>query len=65
MRRDLGLLRPGDEVAVDLRILTGRRLDLVNDRTREVPKDPSTNSGPHDELMRLNGGGGNGASPTG
>ncbi len=36
MRQDLGLLRPGDEVAVDLRILTGRRLDLVNDRTRQI-----------------------------
>ena len=36
MRRDLGLLRPGDEVAVDLRILTSRRSDLVADRTRQV-----------------------------
>lgn len=36
VRQDLGLLRPGDEVAVDLRILTGRRLDLVNDRTRQI-----------------------------
>ncbi len=36
MRQDLGLLRPGDDVAVDLRILTGRRLDLVNDRTRQI-----------------------------
>nr|WSZ20640.1 IS110 family transposase [Streptomyces canus] len=36
MRQDLGLLRPGDEVAVDLRILTGRRLDLVHDRTRQI-----------------------------
>ncbi|MEV6949605.1 IS110 family transposase [Streptomyces sp. NPDC051172] len=36
MRQDLGLLRPGDEVAVDLRTLTGRRLDLVNDRTRQI-----------------------------
>ncbi|MEN2423815.1 IS110 family transposase [Streptomyces rimosus] len=36
MRQDLGLLRPGDEVAVDLRILTSRRLDLVNDRTRQI-----------------------------
>lgn len=33
MRQDLGLLRPGDEIAVDLRTLTARRLDLVNDRT--------------------------------
>lgn len=36
MRQDLGLLRPGDEVAVDLRIITSRRLDLVNDRTRQI-----------------------------
>ncbi|BBC28903.1 Transposase [Streptomyces graminofaciens] len=36
MRQDLGLLRPGDEVAVDPRILTNRRLDLVNDRTRQI-----------------------------
>ncbi|WP_374200641.1 IS110 family transposase [Streptomyces sp. ATCC 21386] len=36
MRQDLGLLRPGDEVAVDLRVLTARRLDLVNDRTRQI-----------------------------
>lgn len=36
MRRDLGLLRPGDEVAVDLRILTTRRADLVADRTRQI-----------------------------
>ncbi|KFG01323.1 transposase [Streptomyces scabiei] len=36
MRRDLGQLRPGDEVAVDLRILTTRRTDLVADRTRQI-----------------------------
>lgn len=36
MCQDLGLLRPGDENAVDLRILTGRRLDLVHDRTRQI-----------------------------
>jgi hypothetical protein len=36
MRQDLGLLRPGDEIAVDLRTLTARRLDLVNDRTRQT-----------------------------
>jgi transposase len=36
MRRDLGMLRPGDEIAVDLRILTARRSDLVADRTRQV-----------------------------
>ncbi len=36
MRRDLGLLRPGDEIAVDLRILTTRRTDLMCDRTRQI-----------------------------
>ena len=36
MRRDLSLLRPGDEIAVDLRILTTRRSDLVADRTRQI-----------------------------
>lgn len=35
MRNDLGLLRPGDQTAVDLRTLTGRRTDLVCDRTRQ------------------------------
>ncbi|MDL4822176.1 IS110 family transposase [Actinomadura opuntiae] len=36
MRRDLGLLRPGDQIAVDLRTLTTRRADLVADRTRQI-----------------------------
>ena len=36
MRKDLGPLRPGDEVAVDLRTLTTRRADLVQDRTRAI-----------------------------
>ncbi|MEU9064704.1 IS110 family transposase [Streptomyces sp. NPDC048430] len=36
MRRDLGRLRPGDEIAVDLRTLTGRRTDLMCDRTRQI-----------------------------
>ncbi|MEZ0096205.1 transposase [Streptacidiphilus sp. EB129] len=36
MRRDLAPLRPGDELAVDLRTLIGRRTDLVNDRTRQI-----------------------------
>ncbi|MFF4568008.1 IS110 family transposase, partial [Streptomyces sp. NPDC001435] len=34
MRRDLTILRPDDEHAIELRILTGRRSDLVADRTR-------------------------------
>ncbi|MGW5666065.1 IS110 family transposase [Streptomyces sp. NPDC003758] len=36
IRRDLGLLRPGDEIATDLRTLTTRRLDLFFDRTRQI-----------------------------
>jgi transposase len=36
VRRDVGMLRPGDEIAVDLRTLTTRRLDLVFDRTRQI-----------------------------
>lgn len=36
MRRDLGVLRPGDDITVDLRILTTRRTDLVCDRTRQI-----------------------------
>jgi hypothetical protein len=36
VRRDLGLLGPGDEIAVDLRILTTRRLDMAFDRTRRI-----------------------------
>jgi Transposase len=36
MRRDLQPLRLGDDIAVELRILTGRRTDLVADRTRAI-----------------------------
>jgi transposase len=36
MRRDLQPLRPGDHIAVELRILTSRRTDLVADRTRAI-----------------------------
>lgn len=36
MRKDLGVLRPGDEIAVDVKILVRRRTDLVNDRTRQI-----------------------------
>ncbi len=32
MRRDLAVIRPGDEHAVELRILTDRRSDLTADR---------------------------------
>ncbi|WP_438874613.1 IS110 family transposase [Streptomyces virginiae] len=38
MRRDLGVLRPGDERPVDLRMFTTRRTDLVNDRTRQIKR---------------------------
>ncbi|QIZ01332.1 IS110 family transposase [Streptomyces sp. S1D4-11] len=36
MRRDLHTLAVGDEIAVDLRILTARRYDLAADRTRAI-----------------------------
>jgi transposase len=36
MRRDLQSLRVGDDIAVELRILTSRRTDLVADRTRAI-----------------------------
>lgn len=36
MRRDLHPLRPGDELTVELGLLTARRKDLVADRTRAI-----------------------------
>ncbi|MGI5405087.1 IS110 family transposase [Streptomyces sp. CA-135486] len=36
MRRDLQAMHHGDDIAVDLRILTSRRLDLAADRTRAI-----------------------------
>jgi transposase len=36
MRRDLPPLRPGEDLVVELRMLTGRRADLVADRTRTI-----------------------------
>jgi transposase len=36
VRRDLHLLRPSDELAVDLRLLTSHRIDVVYDRTRQI-----------------------------
>ncbi|MFJ2821209.1 IS110 family transposase [Streptomyces toxytricini] len=36
MRRDLRPTRPGDEAAIELKLLTGRRADLAEDRTRSV-----------------------------
>ncbi len=34
MRRDLQLIGPGDEAIIELRLLTGRRADLLCDRAR-------------------------------
>ncbi|MEU6277084.1 IS110 family transposase [Streptomyces populi] len=42
MRRDLRPIRPGDETAIELKLLTGRRSDLVEDRTRVVNRLRST-----------------------
>jgi transposase len=36
MRRDLQPIRPGEEATIELELLTGRRIDLVADRTRTV-----------------------------
>ncbi|MFE9883147.1 IS110 family transposase [Streptomyces sp. NPDC005784] len=36
MRRDLRPINLGDEAAIELKLLTGRRTDLVEDRTRTV-----------------------------
>jgi transposase len=36
MRRDLPVLRPGEGLVVELRMLTARRADLVADRTRTI-----------------------------
>ena len=36
IRRDLTSLKPGDELVTELKVLTGRRRDLVDDRTRTV-----------------------------
>ncbi|MET8276857.1 IS110 family transposase [Streptomyces sp. NPDC005096] len=36
MRRDLHPLRPGDEITIELALLTSRRKDLVADRTRVI-----------------------------
>ncbi|MEW2491490.1 IS110 family transposase, partial [Streptomyces sp. NPDC048411] len=36
MRRDLAVLRPDDEHAIELRVLTNRRADLNADRTRRI-----------------------------
>lgn len=36
VRRGLPLLRPSDEISVELKLLTTRRTDLVHDRTRAI-----------------------------
>ncbi|MEW2298342.1 IS110 family transposase [Streptomyces sp. NPDC006743] len=36
MRRDLQPIRPGDEATIELGLLTGRRIDLVAERTRTI-----------------------------
>jgi transposase len=36
VRRDLMPLRPSDELVIDLKVLTGRRRDLADDRTRAI-----------------------------
>lgn len=36
MRRDLRPINFGDEATLELKLLTGRRTDLVEDRTRTV-----------------------------
>jgi transposase len=38
MRRDLHPIRPGDEISIELKLLTGRRTDLVHDRTRTISR---------------------------
>ncbi|MFE7777709.1 IS110 family transposase [Streptomyces sp. NPDC057445] len=52
MRRDLTVLRPDDEHAVELRVLTGRRSDLVADRTRAVNRLRATLTGIFPALER-------------
>ncbi|WP_324610433.1 MULTISPECIES: IS110 family transposase [unclassified Streptomyces] len=36
IRRDVSMLRPGDDIALDLRLLSARRLGVVHDRTRQI-----------------------------
>ncbi|MFG3410496.1 IS110 family transposase [Streptomyces sp. NPDC048142] len=52
MRRDLRPIRPGDEAAIELRLLTGRRTDLVEDRTRSVNRLRGTLMGMFPALER-------------
>ncbi len=52
MRRDLRPIRPGDEAAIELKLLTGRRADLVEDRTRVVNRLRDTLTGMFPALER-------------
>ena len=36
MRRDLPVLRPGEDLVAELRLLVAQRADLVGDRTRTL-----------------------------
>lgn len=52
MRRDLRPIRPGDEAAIELRLLTERRSDLVEDRTRTLNRLKSLLNGMFPALER-------------
>ncbi|MBT2401021.1 IS110 family transposase [Streptomyces sp. ISL-100] len=52
MRRDLQPIRPGDEAAIELRLLTEHRSDLVADRTRTVNRLKSLLNGMFPALER-------------
>ncbi|MFI2206632.1 hypothetical protein ACH47Z_39045 [Streptomyces sp. NPDC020192] len=63
IRQDLGLLRPGDEIALDLRTLTARRLDLVNDRTRQTRQSTTRPARRPPSATAATSGSGSGSSP--
>lgn len=52
IRRDLQPLRTGDETVTDLKILIGRRLDLIADRTRTINRLRAQLSGVFPSLER-------------
>ncbi|MFE7213292.1 IS110 family transposase [Streptomyces sp. NPDC057611] len=52
MRRDLQPIRAGDEAAIELRLLTERRSDLVEDRTRALNRLKSLLNGMFPALER-------------
>lgn len=53
IRRDLHPLRTGNETVTDLKILTGRRMDLVADRTRTINRLRAQLTGIFPGLERL------------